>query len=146
MGLAPTQAPPWQVSVRVQKAPSLQAVPLGLAGLEQAQVGGAPRPAAGQWPAAGLTTGVERTQAAPWQVSVRVQRVPSSQVVAFGLAGLGRVPVVGLQVPAAWHWSEAEQTTGFAPTQEPPWQVSVRVQRSPSSHVVASGLAGLEQA
>src|SRR5262245_62768499 len=46
-----------------------------------------------------------------------------------------------------WHWSGAAgQTTGFAPTQVPAWQVSVWVQASASSQVVPSAAAlGVEQ-
>src|SRR3989442_1272134 len=49
------------------------------------------------------------------------------------------MPVAGLQVPGSWHWS-AVQTTGFAPTQLPFWQVSVCVQASPSLQGVPLGL------
>ena len=38
IGLAPAQAPAWQVSVRVQAFPSLQPVPLFALGLEQSPV------------------------------------------------------------------------------------------------------------
>jgi hypothetical protein len=44
-GLAPVQAPAWQVSVWVQALPSLQAEPFGLAGLEQTPVAGLQVPA-----------------------------------------------------------------------------------------------------
>ena len=43
-----------------------------------------------------------------------------------------------------WHWSAAVQTTGLSPVHTPPWQVSVWVQASRSSHAVPSGLAGFE--
>src|SRR5437762_627013 len=56
-----------------------------------------------------------------------------------------QAPVAGLQVPAAWHWSEAVHTTGFVPTQAPAWQVSVCVQALPSSQRAPWGLAGLLQ-
>src|SRR5207248_11394175 len=64
---------------------------------------------------------------------------PSSAV------GLEQVPVAGSHVPATWHWSRAVQVTGLLPTQLPAWQVSVCVQASSSSQVVASGRAGFEQ-
>src|SRR5207247_10430537 len=51
-GLAPTQAPAWQVSVCVQALPSLQGAPLSLAGLLQAPVAGSQVPAALHWSAA----------------------------------------------------------------------------------------------
>ena len=44
-GFAPTQAPASQVSVWVQASPSLQAVPFGLAGLEQMPLAGSQMPA-----------------------------------------------------------------------------------------------------
>src|SRR5438132_962729 len=44
-GIAPTQAPAWQESLCVQASPSLQAVPFGLAGLEQVPVAGSQVPA-----------------------------------------------------------------------------------------------------
>src|SRR5438046_1392894 len=54
------------------------------------------------------------------------------------------MPVGGLQVPAAWHWSEAVQTTGLVPVHAPLSQVSVRVQASPSLHAVPLVVFGLE--
>src|SRR5207247_9298858 len=80
-----------------------------------------------------------------WQVSVRVQALPSSQVAPLGFAGLEHVPVAGSQVPATWHWSAAAQTTGLAPVHVPAWQVSVCVQALPSLQEAPSGLVGLEQ-
>ena len=62
-----------------------------------------------------------------------------------GLAGFEHVPVVGLQMPASWHWFSAVQVTGFAPTQSPFRQESERVQASSSVHAAPSGLAGVEQ-
>ncbi len=53
-------------------------------------------------------------------LSVRVQALPSSQVVPLGLAGFEHVPVDGLQVPASWHWSSAVHKTGAPGTQLPP--------------------------
>ena len=46
-------------------------------------------------------------------------RLLSLQAVPSGFGGLVQMPVAGLHVPAAWHWSEAVQTTGLAPTQRP---------------------------
>jgi len=63
-----------------------------------------------------------------------------------GLAGLEHAPVLGLQVPAAWHWSEALQVTGFEPTQLPAWQVSVCVQALPSLQAEPFAFGGFEQA
>jgi hypothetical protein len=63
-----------------------------------------------------------------------VHAFPSLHDVPFGFAGFEHTPVPVSQVPARWHWSGAGHTTGFAPTHEPPLQVSVCVQASPSSH------------
>jgi hypothetical protein len=51
--------------------------------------------------------------------SLRVQALPSLQVVPSAAGGLLHRPVVGLQAPAAWHWSLAVQVTGLLPTQAP---------------------------
>src|SRR5439155_394205 len=126
-GFAPVQVPAWQVSVRVQAPPSVQAGPLGLAGLEQALVAGWQVPASWHWSCAGQVTGFAPVHVPAWQVSVRVHALPSSHAVPLGFAGLEQVPVVGSQVPASWHWSGAGQVTGFAPVHVPAWQVSVRV-------------------
>ena len=65
-----------------------------------------------------------------------VQALLSLQVVPFGAAGFEQTPVVGLQVPATWHWSEAVQVTGVPGAQEPFWQVSAPLQRLPSEQLV----------
>jgi len=91
------------------------------------------------------TTGSAPIQLPDWQVSVWVQRSPSSHPVPSGFIGFEQLPVDGLQVPALWHWSSGLQTTGSEPVQVPLWQVSVWVQRSPSSQAVPSGLIGFEQ-
>src|SRR5438093_588847 len=99
-GLAPTQAPAWQVSLCVHALASLQLVPLGLAGLLQAPVAGLQVPAVWHWSAAVHTTGFGPTQGTAWQVSVGVHALPSSQGGPLGLAGLLQTPVAGLQTPA----------------------------------------------
>ena len=86
------------------------------------------------------------TQTPAWQLSDCVQALPSLQAEPSLRAGLEQTPLAGLQVPAAWHWSEAPQTTGFAPTQAPAWQLSDRVQALPSSQAAPSLLTGFEQA
>src|SRR5207249_3528696 len=144
-GFAPTQAPAWQVSLCVHALASLQLVPLGLAGLLQPPDAGSREPAVWGWSAAVHTTGFAPTQAPAWQASVRVQALPSSQPLPSGLAGLLQPPEAGLQTPAVWHWPAAVHTTGFAPTQAPASQVSVRVQALPSSHGAPLSLAGLLQ-
>src|SRR5947208_163825 len=144
-GLAPTQAPAWQVSVCVQALPSSHGAPLGLAGVLQVPVVGSQVPAVWHWLAAVHTTGLAPTQAPAWQVSLCVHALASLQLVPLGLAGLLQTPVAGSQVPAVWHWLAAVHTTGLAPTQAPAWQVSVCVQALPSSHGAPLSLAGLLQ-
>src|SRR3972149_4776397 len=125
------QTPTWQVSVCVQRSPSLQAAPSGFGGSEQTPVAGLQVPASWHWSLAVQTTGFKPTQVPRWRVSAWVRRSESLQVAPSGLGGSEQTPVAGLQVPASWHWSLAVQTTGFKPTQVPSWQVSVWVQRSP---------------
>src|SRR5205823_6005595 len=91
-GLAPTQAPAAQVSVRVQALPSSQPVPSGLAGLLQTPDAGLQMPAVWHWSAAVHTTGLAPTQAPAAQVSVRVQALPSSHGAPSSLAGLLQTP------------------------------------------------------
>jgi hypothetical protein len=79
------------------------------------------------------------------QASAVVHASPSLQAVPSGAAGLLQLPVAGLQTPASWHASLAEQVTGFAPLQVPAWQASVWVHAFPSLHAVPSGAAGLLQ-
>src|SRR5207253_524736 len=118
-GGAPVQMPAWQASVWVQLLPSSHGAPSG--------------------------RGLPPTHAPASQVSVWVQVSPSSQAVPSGFAGFEHWPLAGSQVPTWWHWSWAAQTTGFAPMQLPPWQVSACVQASPSLQAAPSGLAGFEQ-
>jgi hypothetical protein len=96
------------------------------------------------WSDAAQTTGFAPVQTPAWHVSLCVQPLPSLQGVSFAAAGLEHVPVAGLQVPATWHWSDAAQTTGFAPVQTPAWQVSLCVQPLPSLQAVLFAFAGLE--
>src|SRR5947199_225040 len=134
------QAPAWQVSVCVQALPSVQAVPSGLAGVEQVPVAGSQVPASWHCSRAAQTTGLVPLQAPAWQVSVCVHALLSVQAVPSGFSGLEHTPVDGSQVPASWHCPSAVQTTGFAPTQAPAWQVSLCVQALPSLQVAPSGL------
>src|SRR6185295_4966225 len=96
------------------------------------------------WSKAVHWTGLPPVQVPPWHVSVRVQALPSLQLVPSLAFGLEHVPVAVSQAPATWHWSEAVHVTGLAPVQTPTWHVSVRVQPLPSLHVVPFGAAGLE--
>ena len=74
-----------------------------------------------------------------------MQAFESLQAVPFGTLGFEHRPVTVLQVPAMWHWSEAVQTTGFAPTHVPFWQESVWVQALESLQEVPFGALGFEQ-
>jgi hypothetical protein len=78
-------------------------------------------------------------------VSEPLHTVPSGHGVPSGLDGFEQVPVAGSQLPASWHWSPAEQTTGFEPAQVPAWHVSLCVHASASLHAEPSGFAGFEQ-
>ncbi len=143
-GFEPVQLPLWQVSVRVQALPSLQAVPLLAFGLEHRPVAVLQVPAVWHWSEAVQTTGLAPVQVPLWQVSVWVQALPSLHAVPLLAFGLEHWPVAVSQVPATWHWSSAVQTTGFEPVQVPPWQVSVCVQRSPSLQAAPLPFGGLE--
>src|SRR5438477_95597 len=102
-GLAPTQAPAAQVSVRVQALASSHGAPSSLAGLLQTPDAGLQVPAVWHWSAAVPTTGFEPPPLPAALPSLRVQALPSSQLVPLGLAGLLQAPVAGSQVPAVWH-------------------------------------------
>src|SRR5439155_198572 len=143
-GFVPLHSPAWQVSVRVQASPSLQAVPSGFAGFEHAPVAGSQAPASWHWSAGAQVTGFVPLHSPAWQVSVRVQALPSLQAVPSGFAGFEHAPVAGSQAPASWHWSAGAQVTGFVPLHSPAWQVSVQVQALPSLEAVPSGFAGFE--
>jgi hypothetical protein len=75
-----------------------------------------------------------------------VHALPSLHAVPFAAVGFEHAPVVVLQVPATWHWSDAVHATEFAPTHVPAWHVSVRVHAFPSLHVVPFAAVGFEQA
>src|SRR5438309_31212 len=83
---------------------------------------------------------VPATQLSDW-----VQALLSLQAMPSVAGGFEQVPVDASQVPATWHWSLAVQTTGFAPTQAPAWQVSVWVQAFESVQALPSDLGGFEQ-
>ena len=109
----PSHCPFVQTSLIVQMLRSSQGVLLGRVWVTQA-------------PVAGL-------QVLVWQGLVGAGQVFSEPVV--------QVPVAGSQTPAVWHRLLAEHTTGLRPVQTPDWQVSVWVQRLPSSQAVSSGTA-----
>jgi hypothetical protein len=78
-------------------------------------------------------------------LSVFVHAFPSLQPVPSIFAGVEQTPVVVLQVPTSWHWSNAVHTTGLLPLHTPAWQVSVCVHAFPSLQLVPSAFAGFEQ-
>jgi hypothetical protein len=141
-GLAPWHAPAWQVSACVHALPSLQAVPLALAGFEQTPVATSQVPAVWHWSWAVHTTGFDPVHAPAWHESARVHALPSLHASPFGLLGFEQDPVLGLQVPAVWHWSSAAHTTGLSPTHPPLRHTSLVVQALPSLHAAPSLLAG----
>jgi hypothetical protein len=75
-----------------------------------------------------------------------VQLFPSLHAAPLLAIGLEQAPVVGSQVPATWHWSDAVQATGLEPLHVPFWQVSVWVQPLPSLQDVPLLAMGFEQA
>src|SRR2546428_657435 len=68
-GLLPVQTPDRQESGWVQALPSLQVVPSGASGLEQAPVEGLQVPATWHWSLAVQMTGLPPVQTPDWQVS-----------------------------------------------------------------------------
>jgi hypothetical protein len=141
---APAQAPLVQVSEDVQTLPSLHAVPSGAHGSVHAPVAGLHVPGARHVPLAMHATGLPPTQVPFWQVSARVQALPSLQAIPFGAAGVEHAPVAGSHVPATWHASLGAHATGLPPTHAPLWQLSVEVHALPSLHGVPFGAAGFE--
>src|SRR5580658_5965346 len=105
-------------------------------GFEHTPVLGLQVPTAWQASWAAQVTGLDPVQVPDWHVSVCVHALPSLQLVPLLAAGFEHTPVLGLQVPATWHWSSAVQRTGFAPVQSPFWQVYDWSQRFVPVHAV----------
>ena len=146
-GLVPVQVPDWHVSVCVHELPSVQPVPSFAAGFEQTPVPGLHVPATWHWSSAVQVTGFAPVQIPAWQVSVWVQELPSVHDVPLFAGGFEHTPVLGLHVPATWHWSSAVQVTPAqrsVPAQTPAVQTSLVVLALPSSHVVPSDAFGFE--
>jgi hypothetical protein len=137
--------PDWQVSPVVHALPSEQVVPSPAFGFEQRPVPGLHVPAAWHWSLAVQTTGFEPVQTPLWHESLCVQAFPSLQDCPLGAFGFEQSPVPGLQVPATWHWSLAEQTVAVPDVQTPDWHVSPVVQAFPSLHDVPFPAVGFEQ-
>jgi hypothetical protein len=132
MGLlhTPLAQTPWPLS-------TAQNTPFPFGGYEQAPLAELQVPASWHESGAGQTTGLPPTHVPFWQVSVWVHASPSLQAVPLAASGFVQTPVVGLHVPARWHWSSAVQTTGFVPTQTPFWQVADCVQAFSSLQAVS---------
>ena len=144
-GFPPMHAPLWQVSVCVQRSPSVQPVPSALAtATEHVPVEMLQTPAWWHWSGAVQTTGFAPVHAPAWQVSVCVHALPSLHVVPFAAAGFEHTPLVVSHAPATWHWSLAVHTIGFAPVHAPVWHVSAWVHAFPSLQVVPLAAAGFE--
>ena len=124
----------------------MHVVPSVTVGFEQAPVLGLHVPAAWHWSEAVQVTLLPAVHNPAWQVSFKSQALPSLQLVPLVAAGFEQAPVVGSQVPAAWHWSEAVHVTGLDPTHVPLAQAKVWKQALLLGHVVPSGADGLEQA
>jgi hypothetical protein len=135
----PPQMPLVHWSPVVQLLASLHEVPFGALGLLHAPVAGSHVPAMWHWSDAEQVTGLEPVQTPLWQTSVWVHALLSLHATPSASAGLEHWPVVGSQVPAAWHWSAGAQLT-FAPAvQTPTWQVSFESHLLPSEQLVPSG-------
>src|SRR4029077_4295791 len=69
---------------------------------------------------------------------------PSLLGLPFAATGFEHVPLLGLHVPAVWHWSLAVHVTGFEPVHAPAWQLSVCVQAFPSLQGLPFAATGFE--
>ena len=145
-GFDPVHVPLLHESVWVHALPSVQAVPSGAAGFEHVPVPGLHVPAAWHWSLAVQVTGFVPVHVPLWQESLCVHALPSLHAVPFVATGFEHAPVLGLQVPAAWHWSLAVQVTGFAPVHAPFWHESLCVHALPSLHAVPFVATGFEHA
>jgi hypothetical protein len=98
----PAHVPAVQTSPVVHAFPSLQAVPSGAVTFEQVPVLGLHVPATWHW-SEGAHVTVVPAHAPLVHTSLVVHALPSLHVVPFVAVGLEHAPVLGLQVPAAWH-------------------------------------------
>src|SRR5437667_132056 len=142
----PAQTPPWQVSLLVQEFSSSHAAPSSSAALPtqvpfwqvSAPVRGGPvqlavplQVCASHWSEVQVIAGPPH-RPLPWQVSLKEQALPSSQLVP--VSGVTVQLDVPLQVRVL-HWSEVQVIA--VPTHRPlPSQVSLKEQASPSSQLV----------
>src|SRR5207245_8992487 len=109
----PPRGPSWHSSLRSSALPSLQAAPSGFAGFEHAPVAGSQAPASWHWSAGAQVTGFVPPHSPAWQVSVRVQALPSLQAAPSGFAGFEQAPVAGAAAPASGTRAAGAQTPGF---------------------------------
>jgi len=127
--------PLWQVLIPLHLLPSSQSAPLLFAGFEHTPVLALQVPAS--WhtsEAAQVTGGVVCVHVPLWQVLIPLHMLPSSQSAPLLFAGFEHTPVLGLQVPASWHTSEAVQVTGgVVCVHVPLWQVLIPLHMLPSS-------------
>lgn len=141
IGVPPHEPAPLHASPYVQRLPSLQVVPAGAGGLEQAPVAGLHVPAVKQAPSGvQVTVDVGEPHAPPRHVSPDVQALPSLHA-----APSFRV-TVQLAVPLHVRVVQVSlvHTTGV-PAQTPdPLHTSVCVQALPSLQVVPVGAGGFE--
>jgi hypothetical protein len=104
-------APAEHVSFDVQALPSLHAAPFATAGFEQTPVPVLHVPAVWHWSSAAQATGFAPVHLPAWQVSDRVQALPSLHAVPFAFGTGEQVPFAGLQVPTLQASSRELQLT-----------------------------------
>jgi hypothetical protein len=83
----------------VQALPSLQAAPFALAGFEQFPLVASQVPALWHWSDATQVFAVPEVHAPAWQLSLRVQALPSLQAAPFAFPGFEQVPLAVSHVP-----------------------------------------------
>jgi hypothetical protein len=144
-GFEPVQEPPSQAYAWLHGLVPVHTVPSATGALEQVPLLGSHVPAVWQSSVATHVTGFDPVQVPVWHVSVCVHAFPSVHDVPSDAGGFEQAPVLGVHVPATWHWSLAVQVTGLPPVQAPLWQVSVCVHALPSLQVVPFAATGFEQ-
>lgn len=92
-----------QTSFVVHEFPSVQTVPFAAAGFEQMPVLWSHAPVTWHWSKAVQTTGLVPEHDPFTHASTCVQAFPSLHAVPFVAAGLEQVPLLGSQLPTAWH-------------------------------------------
>jgi hypothetical protein len=139
------QAPALQVSLPLQKAPSLQPVPLGSAPL---QASAASLHDAAQFPSDVFSgrhgSPVWLEQVPPLQESAPLQKVPSLQPVPLGSAALQASPASLHEVAQLLSAVLTGQGSPAWLEQEPPLQVSAPLQKVPSLQPVPLGSGALQ--